>query len=97
MVSKRELNTNISSWIFQVGEELVQGQGRLQQMVEKLGEETKVSYLHQNPCKRIFSKKQLQEVEEHVKWNDIQIAMSKIQPNKAIAPIKLQVNLSHPG
>ena len=67
MVSKRELNSNISSWIFQVGEELVQGQGRLQQMVEKLGEETKVSYLHQNPCKRIFSKKQLQEVEEHVK------------------------------
>ena len=67
MLSKRELNSNISSWIFQVGEELVQGQGRLQQMVEKLGEETKVSYLHQNPCKRIFSKKQLQEVEEHVK------------------------------
>ena len=30
-------------------------------------------------------------VEEPVKWNDIQIAMSKIQPNKAIAPIKLQV------
>ena len=67
MVSKRELNSNISSWIFQVGEELVQGQGRLQQMVEKLGEETKVSYLYQNPCKRIFPKKQLQEVEEHVK------------------------------
>ena len=67
MLSKRELNTNMSSWILQVGEELVQGQGRLQQMVEKLGEETKVSYLHQNPCKRIFSKKQLQEVEEHVK------------------------------
>ena len=67
MLSKRELNSNISSWIFQVGEELVQGQGRLQQMVEKLGEETKVSYLHQNPCKRIFSKKQMQEVEEHVK------------------------------
>ena len=67
MLSKRESKTNISCCIFQVGEELVQGQGRLQQMVEKLGEETKVSYLHQNPCKRIFSKKQLQEVEEHVK------------------------------
>ena len=37
------------------------------------------------------------EVEESVKWNDIQIAMSKIQPNKAIAPIKLQVNLHIPS
>ena len=36
-------------------------------------------------------KKVEDEVEEAVKWNDIQIAMSKIQPNKAISPIQLQV------
>ena len=38
-------NFNVNwNWSPKVGEELVQGQGRLQQMVEKLTEETKVSY-----------------------------------------------------
>ena len=32
----------IESFLVLVGEELVQGQGRLQQMVERLGQETKV-------------------------------------------------------
>ena len=34
-------------------------------------------------------KKKDGQVEEPVKWNDINIAMSKIQPNKAISPIQL--------
>ena len=55
-------------------------------------DETKPKSSHEETIKCDDTPKKIDgKVEEPVKWNDIQIAMSKIQPNKAIAPIKLQV------
>ena len=55
-------------------------------------DENKTKSSHEETIKCDDTPKKIDgKVEEPVKWNDIQIAMSKIQPNKAIAPIKLQV------
>ena len=60
--------------------------------VVNTSDETKPMSSHEETKCDEAPKKVQEEDVEVVKWNDIHIAMSKIQPNKSASPIQLQVN-----
>ena len=60
--------------------------------VDNTSDEKKPMSSHEKTKCDEAPKKVQEEDVEVVKWNDIHIAMSKIQPNKSASPIQLQVN-----
>ena len=60
--------------------------------VDNTSDEKKPKSSHEETKCDEAPKKVQEEDVEVVKWNDIHIAMSKIQPNKSASPIQLQVN-----
>ena len=60
--------------------------------VDNTSDEKKPMSSHEETKCDEAPKKVQEEDVEVVKWNDIHIAMSKIQPNKSASPIQLQVN-----